>query len=367
VPLAAQLACTPLVAAISGQVSLVAVAANLAAAPAVGPATVLGLAGGLAGLVADPLGAALGTPAGWCAGWLVAVARRGASLPVPAVEWGTGAWSLTLLTLLVVVLTLLLPRLLRRPAGGVGCCCLLALVVLVRAPTPGWPPPGWVMTGCDVGQGDALVLRAGAASGIVVDTGPEPRLVDRCLDRLGVREVPLLVLTHPHADHVDGAAGVEQGREVGAVRTHLDAPYGDTWTVGGAVLQVLWPPPGHRTDNPNDASVVLLAEVRGVRLLLTGDVEPPSQLALGRAWPGLEVDVVKVPHHGSRFQDLDWLLGLGADVAVVSAGIDNDYGHPAPETLDALASTGAEVLRTDRDGDVAVVVGDDGLAVATSR
>jgi competence protein ComEC len=74
-----------------------------------------------------------------------------------------------------------------------------------------------------------------------------------------------------------------------------------------------------------------------------------------------------VPHHGSRFQDLDWLLGLGADVAVVSAGVDNDYGHPSTETLDPLADAGLEVLRTDLDADVAVTVDDGRLGVVRSR
>src|SRR5690606_30998262 len=90
VPAAAQLACTPLVAVISGQVSLVAVAANLVVAPAVGPATVLGLAGGLLGLVVPPLGRLCGTGAAWCVAWIVAVARRGSDLPGAAVEWGAG-------------------------------------------------------------------------------------------------------------------------------------------------------------------------------------------------------------------------------------------------------------------------------------
>jgi competence protein ComEC len=367
VPLAAQLACTPLVAAISGQVSLVAVAANLAAAPAVGPATVLGLAGGLAGLAAEPLGRLFGTGAGWSAAWLVEVAERGAAVPMPAIGWGTGPWALALLTLLVVALTLALPALLRRPATGLGCGCLVAVLVLVRLPVAGWPPDGWVLVACDVGQGDALALRTGPDSAVVVDAGPDPALVDRCLDRLGVERVPLLVLTHPHADHVDGLTGIEEGRQVGAVETDDDAPYGATRVVGEATLQVLWPPPGLAVDNPNDASVVLLAEVHGVRLLLTGDVEPPSQAALDRAWPGLAVDVVKVPHHGSRFQDTDWLLGLGARLAIVSAGADNDYGHPAPATLAALDGAGVEVHRTDLDGDVAVVVEDGALAVATTR
>ncbi|WP_432479653.1 ComEC/Rec2 family competence protein [Nocardioides sp. GXQ0305] len=367
VPLAAQLACTPLVAAISGQVSLVAVAANLAAAPAVGPATVLGLAGGLGGLLAEPVGRVPGTGAAWSAAWLVEVAERGAALPVPSVGWGTGPVALGLLTILVVGLTLALPPLLRRPATGLGCGCLVAVLVLVRLPVAGWPPDGWVLVACDVGQGDALALRTGPGSAVVVDAGPDPALVDRCLDRLGVEQVPLLVLTHQHADHVDGLAGVEEGREVGQVETDGDAPYAATRVVGEATVQVLWPPPGHEPDNPNDESVVLLVEVDGVTMLLTGDIEPPSQLAVARTWPGLTVDVVKVPHHGSRFQDSGWLLGLGARLAIVSSGADNDYGHPAPETLAALEGGGLEVHRTDLEGDVAVVVEDGGIAVATTR
>ncbi len=368
VPLAAQLACTPLVAAISGQVSLVAVGANLAVAPVIGPATVLGLAGGLAGLVWEPAGRLCGSLAGWCVAWLVAVADRGAALPAAAIGWGTGVLALVVLTVLVVVLAFVLPRLLRGPVGSVACCAVLVVAVLVRPPVPGWPPPGWVLVACDVGQGDALVLRAGPGAGVVVDAGPEPRLVDGCLDRLGIEQVPLLVLTHAHADHVDGLTGVRRGREVGQVETSGSAPYGETRAVGDVTLQVLWPPPGLTVSNPNDASVVLLARgaaASGCSSPATSS--PPARPRSQRAWPDLAADVLKVPHHGSRFQDLDWLLGLGARVALVSAGADNDYGHPATATLDPLAGSGAEVLRTDLDGDLAVTVRDGELGVATAR
>ncbi|WP_395657753.1 ComEC/Rec2 family competence protein [Nocardioides sp.] len=394
VPAAAQLACTPVVAALSGQVSIVAVAANLAAAPAVGPATVLGLGGGLVGLCWAPAGRVPGTLAGWCVGWIVMVARHGAGLPTAAVGWGTGAPALAALTLLVVVVVVLGPVVLRRPSTGLAAAGVLVVSLLVRLPSPGWPPAGWVLVACDVGQGDALVLPAGPGSAVVVDAGPDPAAVDGCLDRLGVASVPLLVLTHFHADHVDGVAGVLDGRRVGEVDTTrlLDppagvaevgaaagragltpaaAPYGETRRVGEVTLQALWPPPDSPTAGPgdgstaNEASVVLLAEVRGVRILLTGDVEPEGQAALARAVPGLTVDVLKVPHHGSRYQDEDWLLSLGAQVAVVSVGADNDYGHPAAETLEPLAATGTRVLRTDEDGDVAVVADGGGLSVAT--
>ncbi len=112
--------------------------------------------------------------------------------------------------------------------------------------------------------------------------------------------------------------------------------------------------------------MVLLAEVAGVRLLLTGDIEPDGQVALARTLPGLRVDVLKVPHHGSRHQDLGWLDSLGARFAVVSVGADNDYGHPAIEIIEALSASGTGVLRTDRDGDVVIAVRD-GRLVAVTR
>ncbi|VXB23880.1 ComEC/Rec2 family competence protein [Nocardioides sp. AX2bis] len=396
VPLAAQLACTPVVAAISGQVSLVAVGANLLVGPVVGPATVLGLVAGLVGLpggFAETVSRGPGTLAAWCVGWIVLVARRGADLPLPALTWGTGVLALAVLTLLTVLVALLAPWVLRRRVLAVLVVVVLVAVVGARVPLPGssWPPTGWVAVACDVGQGDALVLRSGPGSAVVVDAGPEPALVDGCLGRLGVTQVPLVVLTHFHADHVDGLPGVLEDRAVGHVvttRVHdppsgaaqvaddlaaagdaaaVPAPPG-TVRVGDVVLQVLWPEPGPVTDGAgdgsgaNDASVVLLAEVGGVRLLLTGDVEPTGQARIAAELGGadLGVDVLKVPHHGSAYQDLDWLTGLAAGTALVSVGADNDYGHPAPDVLSTLEAAGTAVHRTDEEGDLAVVPGPDG-------
>ncbi len=395
VPAAAQLACTPVVAAISGQVSLVAVVANLAVAPVVGPATVLGLTGGLLGLAVPAAGTLVGTGAAWCVGWIVAVARRGAELPGAALDWEAGVGSVAVLSLLCLVLAVAAPWLLRRPLAAIGLAIVMVIGVTVRLPSPGWPPAGWVLVMCDVGQGDALVLRAGPRTGVVVDVGPDASAVDACLDDLGVDIVPLVVLTHFHADHVDGLAGVLEGREVGEVETSrmrdptsgvetvlgaaaavglapLVAPYAETRVVGEVTLQTLWPLPDSPTEGTgdgsraNDASVVLLAEVRGVRILLAGDLEPPGQAALARLVPALDVDVLKVPHHGSRYQDLAFLTSLEAELGLVSVGADNDYGHPAEEVLDALEQAGADVLRTDTSGDLAVVV-DEGEAVAVGR
>ena len=385
VPAAAQLACTPLVAAISGQVSLVAVAANLLAAPAVGPATVLGLVGGLVTLVWSWGGRMVGAAAGWCVAWIIEVAERGAGLPTAAVSWGSGPLALALLTVACVATAVLAPRLLGRRATGMTCCVLMVLVVLVRVPTPGWPPSGWLLVACDVGQGDGLVLNTGIAhTAVVVDAGPDPRPMKACLDGLGVRHVPLVVLTHFHADHVTGLPGVLDGRQVDTVWvTRLldppegvslvrdattaaatpvrQAPYAQTRRIGDVTLEPVWPLPDSQTTGPgdgstaNNASVVLLARIRGVSFFLGGDIEPEGQERLAAALPGLHVDVLKVPHHGSRYQDLPFLQSLGARLAVISVGADNDYGHPAAETVAGLAATGERVLRTDQDGSVAIV------------
>ncbi len=397
VPLAAQLACTPTVAAISDQVSLVAVVANMAVAPVVGPATVFGLVAGLSMLLVDPVGLLLGRVAAGCAGWIVAVAEHSARLPTAAVEWSADLGSIAALTVLCLAAVPLMPRLLGRRRSGIALAALMVLAVARPLPTLGWPPDGWVMVACDVGQGDGLVLNAGSGSAVVVDVGADPALIDRCLDRLDVERVPTVVLTHFHEDHAGGLPGVLESRQVGSVEvTGLRDPpssaaavsswaaernvplrvpeYGEVRRVGQVRWQVIGPPrelaDGLRPSEgsaANNASVAMLVVVRGVRILLTGDMEPEAQKLLDRATTDLRVDVLKVPHHGSRYQDPEFLSGLGARIAVISVGEENEYGHPAPETLAVLQDAGAVVRRTDVSGDVAVVVRDGQLATETSR
>jgi competence protein ComEC len=393
VPLAAQLACTPVVAAISDQVSLVAVVANMVVAPAVGPATVLGLAGGLLVLVVEPLGVLLGRVAGLCAWWIIEVAERSAAMPTAAVSWSSGAGSIALLSAICLGLALVMPRVLGRRGWAVVLTVLMLLAVVRPLPTPGWPPAGWVMVACDVGQGDGLILNAGAGAAVVVDVGPEPQAIDRCLDRLGVERLAAVVLTHFHEDHVGGLPGVLEERPpeevvvtaladpvsgaesvatwAAAAGVPLRVPaYGEVRRLGSLTWQVVGPAGRYATGEAvskgsaaNNASVALLVEVEGIRILLTGDMEPETQKAMRRALPSLRVDVLKVPHHGSRHQDPEFLTGLSARLALVTVGTDNSYGHPAAETLELLEGSGALVRRTDESGDVAVVVRDGQLTV----
>lgn len=368
VPLAAQLACAPIVAALSSQVSLVSVAANMAVAPVVAPVTVLGLSGGLLSLAWSPLGIAVSTPAGWGAAWIVVVARRSAQLPGAAIGWGTSVLALVVLVSVCVGLVCGLPWLLRRSRWLALVGSLVAVGVLVPMPTPGWPPSGWVAAACDVGQGDAVLLNAGGGRAVMIDVGPDPRAARRCLRRFDVERVPLLLLSHFDADHVNGLAGVIE--QVDRVETAAVALPPDgaalvrrisgsrdqvavlgTRQVGAVRLQVLSVP--NRSSNPNDASVVVLAEVAGARVLLTGDLGAEAQRPVARMLADTPIDVLKVAHHGSKDTDLAWMRRMRPAVALISVGADNTYGHPADEVLAALE--GSQIGRTDRFGDVAVV------------
>ncbi|WP_307625980.1 ComEC/Rec2 family competence protein [Streptomyces turgidiscabies] len=384
---AAQAVCAPVVAVLSARVSLVAVPCNLLAEFAVAPATVLGFAALATAPVAMPVAGALAWGASWPAGWIVDIARTGAALPGGGIDW-PGSWTGALLLGLCMVLVVLVgARLLKHPWWCAACGVLLLLVVVRTAPLTrvitGWPPPGWRYAMCDVGQGDATVLAAGEGTGVVVDAGPDPALVDHCLRDLGITKVPLVILTHFHADHVAGLPGVLRGRSVGAIETTgfeepedqvefvlkeatarripvTRAVAGERRRTGDLDWEVLWPQPAPapEPEGANDASVTLLVRSAGLRLLLLGDLEPPSQRALlssSAAERVRAVDVLKVAHHGSAYQDPDLIRAAAPRLALISCGADNTYGHPAPSTVAALRDGGAVVLRTDEDGALAVV------------
>ncbi|MEW2352761.1 ComEC/Rec2 family competence protein [Spirillospora sp. NPDC029432] len=382
---AAQVAVAPVLVMLSGEVGVVAIAANLLAAPAVAPATLVGALAAVVALVSVPVAQLMVWPAGLAAGWICAVARVAADLPYATVPWARGGLgAVGLAAAMVVAVAVLRFRRVRLAVVAVMAGVLLAVAGL-RAAAPGWPPPGWALVACAVGQGDALVLAAGPGRGVVVDAGPDPRAVDGCLGRLGVRDVPLLVLTHPHADHIDGTAGVRNGRTVrmvlvspsafGREARHTGglpvrrAQAGGRWSVGELTLDVIGPahaPVLSAADDGaaiNNASVVLVARRPGFSALLSGDAEPEAQRALAPGVP--PVQVFKVPHHGARAQDPAFFAAARAAVSIVSAGRDNDYGHPAPATLDLLRRHGMRVHRTDQEGDVAVVRTRGGIAVVT--
>ena len=395
VPLAAQLATTPVVAAISGRVSVSGLVANALAGPFVGPATVLGFAAAGASLVNAVLAAVFGLGAAWSAQMIIWIARVGSQLPGSEWHLPVTPLNLTWLTLSSALLALSLAYLLARPWLSL-LLALIMIICLCGAPRqPGWPPRDWLLVACDVGQGDGLAIRTDHRSAIVVDSGPTPAAMRRCLDGLGISRVPLLIITHFHTDHVAGLIGVMQHRAVGQMwvsplspagsvdaevrrqamqhRIPLSAPLpGTRASVGQAELDVLGPispviADEDESSRQNDASLVIMVNTAGLRVLLTGDVEPPGQQAILSTGVDLHADVLKIPHHGSARQDPAFIAASHARLAIASAGLDNDYGHPAPHTVQLIRSLGMTLLRTDQNGSIAVRVRQHRLAAVTQR
>jgi competence protein ComEC len=377
VPLSAQLVCGPIIVLIAPQLSTYGIVANLLAAPAAPAATVLGVLACLAAIVPVLQSVLLWlawVPAAWIAGTAIVVA----DLPASLVPWWEGLPGLLAMAAVGAVVTLAIAM--RATArwsraaviGSRGVVVLLAgcaagglAVATVVAPVT--VPGRWAIAACDVGQGDAVVIRSAGAV-MVVDTGPEPDPVDACLRRLGVGRVDVLVLTHFDLDHVGGATvfagrvgtllhgpmspGDERTLARVAAEHVVEASAGMSGVLGEAAWRVLWPrgsaafPPG------NDSSVVIEIGGGGVpRTVLLGDLGAQAQQAL-RASGAFEgpYDVVKVAHHGSADQDAALYVAIAASVGVVSVGANNDYGHPRAEALDMLSAAGTAVARTDVNG-----------------
>jgi competence protein ComEC len=268
-------------------------------------------------------------------------------------------------------LPLLLPLLLLSAA------CAAPLPVASPEPVA---PDELIIRILDVGQGDALLLMHPEAT-VLIDTGRFDRSdVVPLLQHHGVASIDVLVITHPHADHIGQFDRVMEAFPVaevwwsGAVATTRtferaiaaleasDARYeeprgGQTTTVGPLRIEVLHPGAGDSLQGLNDASISLRITYGDFRMVTTGDAERAAETQMVARWSDrLSADVLRLGHHGSSTSTTPAFLdAVSPSVAVYSAGSGNSYGHPHAEVVERITAAGIELYGTDRDGTVTIV------------
>ncbi len=396
--LAAQLYTMPVLLALQPSIPLYSVLANLAVEAVVAPVTVLGILAVIATPVLPQLTSLLTWFASLGTWWIEVVSNHLARLPMTRIPMLPGDLGIFFTVLLVIGVSLVLvsksPNL--RMLGFVFAALFLVPIGWVASDLVRHSNfhQGWQVLNCDVGQGDALLLRDGGEVALI-DVGREDAPIDNCLDDLGIRHIDLLVLTHFDADHVGGIAGALEGRSVGlallsgfdddrplvklvsdvlsvsAQRVEIGFS-GVTGSLGSASWRVLAPSfAANEAEDSNDASVVVLFEMTGFNILTLGDLGERGQLRLVRNyWPVLfELRqmplILKVAHHGSKDQSNELHELVQPDVALISVGKDNDYGHPSRNLLAILADAKARTLRTDLLGPISIRVEAGKLVAAT--
>ena len=357
------------------RVPLYSILANALAAPVVAPLLALSFGAAALGPIVPSAALALAWLAGWLGAYLAACARLVGGLPHAEIASWRALLALAGAALSAWLLVRLPPPRGRRALALVALAATLVVAWRARPEHVGPPPSGLRITFLDVGQGDAVLLQVREGA-VLVDQGPPEADVAQQLRELGIRRLAALVLTHPQRDHVGGAADVLARLDVEAVldpRLPVPSQYerdaldeagergvrvvvgraGSVFHLGRLRLRLLWPEdPGLPTGDPNDRAIVLIASFGRTDALLTADAETNVTLPL-RPPP---VEILKVAHHGSADPGLPALLALvRPEVAVISVGAGNDYGHPAPSTLAALTrAPDLDVYRTDDDGRVTI-------------
>ncbi|MDJ0338803.1 ComEC/Rec2 family competence protein [Cryobacterium sp. PH31-O1] len=392
IPLAAQLACQPVLILLNPSLPLYGVPANILAGPAAPIATVVGLIACLGLPLLPGVAAALLGLAWLPSAWIAAIAQGVSVLPGTRLPWPGGAPGVLLLvfvTLLTLVVVLRGPT--ARPARWPAAVLAVLLIGLggyagsligTGIGRVASFPPDWQIAACDIGQGDAVVVRDGDQYALV-DVGPDPRLLSNCLGTLGISRLNLLVLTHYDLDHIGGVdavigkvdtalVGVPENAQDERLHERLaaggatvrQAARGDSGTLGGLRWNILWPIRGATTMQVgNPGSITILFDGRGIRSIYLGDLGEESQNALLRVSPPGRVDVVKVAHHGSADQSPELYAKLRARIGLISVGAANSYGHPTDTLLKTLAAVGTLSVRSDREGMAVVAPGANGTLV----
>ena len=385
---AAQLWCAPILLQLQGGIPTYSLLANSLVEPLVFPITVLGLFSCLLCLISPGLAGAVSWLASLPAFLIISVVHRLSHLPLLTLWWPSGVLGTLLMVGLVLALTL---RALDKRVALANVIAIVSAFTLFFVGSVGffkassWPLKNWQIVNCDVGQGDALLIRSENHVALV-DVGRNPEPIDACLNRLGIKQLDLLVLTHFDADHVGGLSGALAGRhiEVGMVTDYPDnrsqamaitdelrrasdrlvsASAGLTGHVGAIKWLVLQPEHhGEGSEDPNDGSITMRWNAQTFTLFTMADLGEKGQMRLVQLHPDwINVDkaipvVLKVSHHGSADQFPELIEALNPQVAIISVGKGNPYGHPTRATLKILRNIGSNIFRTDQNGPISVGV-----------
>jgi competence protein ComEC len=308
-------------------------------------------------------------------GAAVAAVRRGARRAEPRASAAAAGWRR-------------MPSRMRAAAVALGAALAAGGWRLATAPPA--PPSRLTVSFLDVGQGDATLIQDGAGASVLFDGGPPEARVYRLLRDAGVSRLDLIVATHQSRDHQGGLVEVLDRIPTGTLLENGDgtrdpaflglladadrhgvrrvaARAGQVLRAGRLTIRILAPaarPPGPPPDDPNQRAVAAVVSEGSFDLFLAADAESPSLLPLSLP----PVEAMKVSHHGSADPGLPQLLRrLRPQVAAIEVGAHNLYGHPAQETLRALARAVPHVYRTDQDGTVRITVDGGRMSARTTR
>jgi len=393
--MAAQLLTFPIIWYHFGEISLVALPANLLALPAQPPITMLGAVAALLGCVWEPLGVAFGWAAYVPLWWTVTIAETFGKVPGAALSLPAPAPGVLVLFYGTIGGVLLLRHLSRvgsraitwaKKRWGTLTLCAVALLLLLALGTQLTKLPDGKLHvyALDVGQGDSILIRTPRGATVLIDGGPDPLLLKMRLGRvlpMWHRQIDLVVATHADSDHLAGLVSLPRRYRLGGVLQPPDmggdalaqaweqqlqeagvavatALRGQSLTLdSGITLEVLHP--GHELvsqQNRNENSVVLLLTMGDFRMLLTGDIESEAERELSQLGLVAPVTVLKVAHHGSPSSSSEaFLAACQPQIAVISVGAENRVGHPSYAVLERLSMAGARILRTDDLGTVELV------------
>ncbi len=257
------------------------------------------------------------------------------------------------------------------------------------------------LTFLDVGEGLCAVMRTPSGRTMVVDCGTSSwrdddsigeKVAVPYLQSLGVDTIDVAVMTHPHSDHVSGYAGLLEAKPARLVLdlgVRYPSPYyerflktvkssgakyrrarrGQTLDMGdGVSVQVLSPSPAETYTDLNNGSIVLRITYKKAAFLLASDAEAPAEQPMLKSGAPLQAQVLQVGHHGSKdSSSKEWLNVVRPQIAVISCGRRNDYGHPSRDTIRRLAAFGARVYRTDRDGAIRITTDGDMIRVTKTK